>query len=75
MTTMASANQTIKLVLGVIMIVLGAVVALHPLWAPGRAVTGSVWMDMLFAALFLIRGVMNVRSARRAPRPRDGSVR
>jgi hypothetical protein len=61
-------------VLGVIMIVLGAIVALHPLWAPGRSLTGSVWMDMAFAALFLLRGLMNVRSAKRVVRPRDGSV-
>jgi hypothetical protein len=71
---MASANQTIKLVLGVVMIVLGVVVASRPLWAPGRPLTGSVWMDMAFAALFLLRGVMNVKSARRVARPRDRSV-
>ena len=56
---------TLKLVLGVVMILLGAYVALHPLWSHGRPVTTSIWFDMAFAALFLLRGVMNVRSARR----------
>jgi hypothetical protein len=76
---MQRANNIIKLALGVIMIVLGAVVALRPLYAPGRSLTGSPWMDMAFAVLFLLRGVMNVRSARRRaspppPPPREGDV-
>ena len=73
---MRRANTTIKLVLGVIMIALGAIVALRPLYAPGRSLTGSPWMDMAFAVLFLLRGVMNVRSARRTvpPQPRDGGI-
>ena len=71
---MGRANQTLKLVLGVVMMVLGAVVALRPLWAPGRPLTGSTWLDVAFAVLFLLRGVMNVQSARRAARPRGGDV-
>ena len=71
---MRRANTTIKLVLGIIMIVLGAIVALRPLYAPGRSLTGSPWMDMAFAVLFLLRGVMNVRSARRTVQPRDGGI-
>jgi hypothetical protein len=73
---MRRANTTIKLVLGVIMIVLGAIVALRPLYAPGRSLTGSPWMDMAFAVLFVLRGVMNVRSARRTASPpsRDGNA-
>ena len=74
---MRRANTTIKLVLGLIMIVLGAIVALRPLYAPGRSLTGSPWMDMAFAVLFLLRGVMNVRSARRTVPPpprREGGI-
>lgn len=56
---------TMRIVLGIVMILLGSYVALHPLWAHGRPITTSIWFDMAFAALFLLRGVMNVRGARR----------
>ena len=58
---------TVRLVLGWIMIALGLYVALHPLWSHGKPVTTSLWLDMAFAALFLLRGVMNVRAKRRVP--------
>ena len=58
---------TIRLVLGWIMILLGAYVALHPLWSHGKPVTTSLWLDMAFAAVFLLRGVMNIRGVRRRP--------
>jgi hypothetical protein len=56
---------TVRLVLGWIMILLGAYVALHPLWSHVKPVTTSLWLDMAFAAVFLLRGVMNVRGVRR----------
>ena len=62
---------TVRLVLGWIMIALGLYVALHPLWSHGKPVTTSLWLDMAFATVFLLRGVMNVRTKRRplnAPR-------
>jgi hypothetical protein len=59
---------TMRVVLGIVMILLGSYVALHPLWANGRPITTSIWFDMAFAALFLLRGVMNVRGARRRRR-------
>ena len=62
-----------RIVLGIVMILLGSYVALHPLWAHGRPITGSIWFDMAFAALFLLRGAMNVRGARRRERERAGT--
>lgn len=64
--------KTTRVVLGWIMIALGLFVALHPLWSHGRPVTTSIWLDMAFAAVFLLRGVMNLRFARR---PRSTSER
>lgn len=61
--------RVMRIVLGWIMIALGLYVALHPLWSHGRPVTPSIWLDMGFAALFLLRGVMNLRVGRRAPSP------
>ena len=58
---------TLRLVLGCIMILLGAYVALHPLWSRGRPVTPSLWLDMAFAAYCLLRGYMNVRGVRKRP--------
>ena len=57
--------NTIRLVLGWVMIALGAYVAVHPLWSHGKPVTMSIWLDMAFAALFLLRGAMNLRSIKR----------
>lgn len=64
----------IRLVLGWVMILLGAYVALHPLWSHGKPVTTSLWLDMAFAAVFLLRGVMNVRSVRRGRPAASASV-
>ena len=60
---------TMRLVLGWIMIALGAYVALHPLWSHGKPVTTSLWLDMAFAAVFLVRGMMNVRFKPRTRTP------
>ena len=58
----------LRIVLGLVMILLGSYVALHPLWANGRPITQSIWFDMAFAALFLLRGVMNLRGGRKRQR-------
>jgi hypothetical protein len=55
----------VTLALGVVMILLGAFVALRPLWAGPRPLTASRWLDAAFAFFFLARGWMNVRLARR----------
>ena len=60
---------TLRLVLGIVMVIIGGFLALHPLWARGRTVTPSLWLDMLMAAFFLLRGTMNLRSARRLRTP------
>jgi hypothetical protein len=57
---------TIRLVLGWIMILLGLYVAVHPLWSHRKPVTTSLWLDMAFAAVFLLRGFMNLRGVRRS---------
>ena len=57
-----------KLILGVVLIALGGFVAIRPLWRPHATITQSRLLDIAFAAVFLLRGVMNVRSALRAPR-------
>jgi uncharacterized membrane protein HdeD (DUF308 family) len=58
--------KVMRLVLGWVMIALGVFVALHPLWSHGRPVTTSIWLDMAFAAVFLLRGIMNLRVGSRA---------
>lgn len=61
---MATGGWRLRYWLGVVMFVLGTYIALHPLWAHGAAITGSRWLDGTFAAVFLLRGAVNVRSAR-----------
>ena len=55
-----------RLIVGIVFIGLGAFVAARPLWAPRSTVTGSRFLDVAFAAVFLLRGLVNVRSAIRA---------
>jgi uncharacterized membrane protein HdeD (DUF308 family) len=55
----------IKLVLGVVMIAIGVYVAVRPLLPAAAAITSARWLDVAFAAFFIIRGAMNVRSALR----------
>lgn len=62
-----SARKPILFVLGVVMFALGAFVAIRPLWVK-LPLTGTRWLDMAFALVFMLRGAMNVRAARR-PRP------
>ncbi len=51
--------------LGVAMILLGVWIAIRPLIPPSRPITSERWLDVAFAAFFLIRGGMNVRTALR----------
>ena len=63
------ARGTTLLVIGVVKIALGGFLALRPLFRPGRPITSAAWLDMVFAAFFLLRGGWNVRLARRAGEP------
>lgn len=51
------------MVLGVVMFALGAFLALRPLFTHYATFTGSRWLDMTFALLFLLRGWLNVKTA------------
>jgi hypothetical protein len=55
----------VTLAIGLVMMGLGAFVALRPLWAGPRPLSSSRWLDAGFAFFFLLRGWMNVRLARR----------
>ena len=49
-----------------VLIGLGSFVALRLLWTRGEPLSGSLALDLGFVALFLLRGVMNIRAGRRA---------
>jgi hypothetical protein len=66
-------RHTLPLITGAVMILLGAFIALRPLWAGPRPLSNSRWLDVAFAAFFLLRGLMNVRGARKVGR--DASER
>jgi hypothetical protein len=59
------APRTFSLVLGVVMIGLGAFVAGRALYV-GAAVTRSPLLDVGFALFFLLRGALYLRAARAA---------
>jgi uncharacterized membrane protein HdeD (DUF308 family) len=53
----------LPLITGGLLFALGLYVGLRPLWRPNSAVTGARWLDMAFAAVFMLRGVINLRTA------------
>ena len=58
-----SGRWVVTLALGIIMFGLGLYVAVRPLWTHNSVVTGARWLDMAFAVVFMLRGVLNVRAA------------
>lgn len=59
---MSTARWIIGFVLGIVLVIIGLYIAFHPLLHRG-AVTGMWWLDMAFAVVFLLRGVINIRTA------------
>lgn len=59
-------GSAFRLLLGIILIGLGGYVAVRPLWRLHSTVTPSRFLDGAFAAVFILRGLFNVRSALRA---------
>jgi hypothetical protein len=57
-------RSKIELGLGIIMLALGAFIGVRPLWTH-TTITGQRLLDAAFAVLFLVRGWMNVKRARR----------
>ena len=54
------------------MFAIGLYVAVRPLWTHNGVLTGARWLDFAFAAVFMLRGLLNVRTAlnrSRTPRP------
>ncbi len=58
-----SARWIVTFVLGVIMFAIGLFVAIRPLWTHNSVLLGARWLDFVFAAVFMLRGVINVRTA------------
>jgi uncharacterized membrane protein HdeD (DUF308 family) len=58
-----SARWVVTLVLGVIMFLIGFFVAVRPLLTHNAVLLGARWLDLAFAAVFMLRGVINVRTA------------
>ncbi|HJU90160.1 MAG TPA: hypothetical protein VJ672_12245 [Gemmatimonadaceae bacterium] len=61
-----STRHVIGLIIGVFMIGLAIFLLSRPLFPPGTPVTTARWLDVAFAAFFLLRGGMNVRAALRS---------
>jgi hypothetical protein len=58
-----SVRWIISLVLGVVLVLLGVFVAVRPLFTHNAVLTGARWLDMAFAAVFMLRGALNIRTA------------
>jgi uncharacterized membrane protein HdeD (DUF308 family) len=54
----------LTMVLGVALFLLGLFIAVRPLFE-NRTFTEARWLDMAFAAVFMLRGALNVRTALR----------
>ncbi len=64
-TAPLSGRAKFVLGLGALMILLGVFIAIRPLIPPGKPITTSRLLDVAFAAFFIIRGWMNMRTALR----------
>lgn len=62
---MSSARWVLTSLLGVAMFAIGFYVAVRPLWTHDAVLTGARWLDIAFAAVFMLRGALNVRIAAR----------
>jgi hypothetical protein len=51
------------MVLGVVLMVLGAFIGVRPLFTHWAVLTGARWLDVTFAVVFIFRGWLNVRTA------------
>ena len=60
---MSAARWVVTLVLGVAMFAIGVYVAVRPMWTHNASVTGARWLDMAFAVVFMLRGLLNYRTA------------
>jgi hypothetical protein len=56
------------------MFAIGLFVALRPVWSHNAVLFGARWLDLTFAVVFMLRGVVNVRTAqaRRLRPPAQG---
>jgi hypothetical protein len=59
---MSPARGVVTAVLGIAMFAIGLYVAARPLWTHNSSVTGARWLDMAFALVFMLRGIINVRT-------------
>jgi uncharacterized membrane protein HdeD (DUF308 family) len=59
----SNARWIIMLTLGVVMFAIGVFVAVRPLWSHNAVFLGARWLDLTFAAVFMLRGAINVRTA------------
>ena len=48
---------------GVVLFCLGFFIAVRPLFTHNGILTTARWLDFTFAAVFMLRGVINVRTA------------
>jgi hypothetical protein len=62
--------NTVRLVMGWIMIALASGLLAHLVWTRGTPITPSIWLDLLAMTYCLLRGYINLRSwrARRVER-------
>jgi uncharacterized membrane protein len=65
------APRSFSLALGLVMIALGAFIAIRALWL-GASVTRQPLLDVGFALFFLLRGALYLRAARRVAVPPVG---
>lgn len=61
----SSARRWIGLALGAVMVGLGLFIALRLIATGGRPLSPSLWLDVVFALFFLLRGGMHFRALRR----------
>jgi len=67
--------NTIRFVLGLVMIGLGGFLFGHLVWTRGAPTTPSIWLDLVAMAYCFLRGILNLRSWRAKRAQRDAVAR
>ena len=59
---MSSTRGLLSLVTGGVLFAIGAFIAARPMWTHNGVLTGTRWLDLAFAMVFMLRGLINVRA-------------
>jgi uncharacterized membrane protein HdeD (DUF308 family) len=65
LSPVTNARLIYRTVIGVVLFCLGLFIAVRPLFTHNGILTSARWLDFTFAAVFMLRGAVNIKTAQR----------